>query len=111
MDDEEQEQAPDVEYGLVMPFVAVHSKGGPYDDEAYCAGYEMGQLDELLAAASLRQALGDVLLLDEPMTIRAANREQADLIAMRHGYVAETQLADVEGWAYLRVRPAAGGDG
>lgn len=84
---------PQPEYGLVMPFVAVRSKGGPWDDEAYCAGYEMGRLD-----ATLERDLHV-----EPMTILADNREQADLIAMRHGYVAEVSLSDVEGWAHLRV--------
>lgn len=89
----------ETEHGLVMPFVAVQSRGGPYDDEAYCAGYEMGRLDAILDR-------DDEYPLHEPLAIQAANREQADLIAMRHGYVAEVALSDVEGWAHLRVRPA-----
>lgn len=87
---------------LVMPFVAVATKGGPYDDEAYAAGYEMGRLDVTLER--LAGANADPILIT---TIQADNREQADLIAMRHGFIAETALADVDGWAHLRVRPAA----
>lgn len=44
MSDEEQG------YGLVMPFVSVASKGGPYDDDAYAAGWAMGALDAKLGA-------------------------------------------------------------
>ena len=65
------------EHSLVMPFVVVASKGGPYDDSAYTAGYEMGLLDAALAAAPARHEA----------TVHAANATQADLIAMRHGYV------------------------
>lgn len=64
-------------YDLLMPFVVVTSKGGPFDDDAYVAGYEMGELDVMLAAQPpFHEA-----------TILAANLAQADLIAMRHGYV------------------------
>ncbi len=91
------------EYGLVMPFVAVRSKGGPYDDEAYCAGYEMGRLDAILDRDDPHV---------EPLTILADNREQADLIAMRHGYIAEVTESDVVGWAHLRVSlPLEASDG
>ncbi|MGD9989059.1 hypothetical protein [Pseudonocardia sp.] len=84
---------------LVMPFVVVASKGGPFDDDAYTAGYEMGLLDAALAAGGI--AIGQ-------RTLREENRAQADLIAMRHGYVAEFQHSDVEGWVYMRfTRPEA----
>lgn len=36
------------EYDLVMPFVTVTSAGGPHDDDAYVAGFEMGALDACL---------------------------------------------------------------
>lgn len=64
------------EYGLVMPFVAVASKGGPYGDDAYTAGYEMGILDATLAAKPR----------EHQVTIHTTNKQQADLIAMRRGY-------------------------
>jgi hypothetical protein len=61
---------------LVMPFVVVASRGGRWDDEAYCAGYEMGTLNAALAQRPAR-------LL---MTLQDGNQDQADLVAMRHGY-------------------------
>lgn len=71
---------------LVMPFVAVTSKGGPYDDAAYVAGYEMGVLEGQLSGAhdpvegtSGPPGVGTV------RWIRKANADQVDLIAMKHG--------------------------
>jgi hypothetical protein len=74
---------------LVMPFVAVASNGGLFDDQAYTAGYEMGLLDALLGHS---YSYGQ-----QARTLRAENRAQADLLAMRHGWaVAFTELPD--GW-------------
>lgn len=64
-------------YELVIPFVSLASKGGPHEDQAYVAGYEMGRLD-----AVLEHQRPPVL----DMTIRLDNRHQADLIAMHRGY-------------------------
>jgi hypothetical protein len=72
MADEENE----VEMSLVMPFLPVTSRGGPFDDQAFVAGYEMGRLDEVLRAAPPTHST----------TIRTDNAAQADLIAMQHGY-------------------------
>lgn len=66
-------------YGLVMPFVSVQSKGGPHDDAAYAAGYAMGLLDAELGGS----------VFDQGRAIRIEDRQQADLIAMRHGFIAE----------------------
>jgi hypothetical protein len=74
-------------FDLVMPFVTVTSKGGPHDDDAYTAGWEMGALDSLLEY--------DKPLFHEQY-ILAENATQADLIAMKHGY---------------RVNPIDTGDG
>lgn len=68
-----------IEIDLVMPFVVVASKGGPYDDDSYCAGYEMARLDAALEAGPRHHQV----------TIRTANATQADLIAMHHGYVCQ----------------------
>jgi hypothetical protein len=89
---------PAAEHELVMPFVAVASKGGPYDDGAYCAGYEMGQLDTLLE----RGPRGRL-----ERTIRSANAAQADLIAMQHGYVCTAQPAPEDpDWTLAVFEPA-----
>lgn len=80
-------------FSLVMPFVTVRSTGGPHDDDAYTAGWEMGALD-----AELRCTMPPIL----ERTIHLANARQADLIAMKHGYAIE--LADPQGdWVHMRL--------
>lgn len=87
-DDEADETA---DYGLEMPFLPVASRGGPHDDGAYVAGYEAGRLDALLASCAATMECPDSLLLHEE------NADQADLIAMRHGFIAEVRLPR-DGW-------------
>lgn len=86
----------EVEYGLVMPFVVCTSKGGPYNDDAYVAGWEAGALDMALEFAPLRP--GTIMRL--PQAFHAANRPQIDLIAMKHGLAVEFEDAADE-WVYL----------
>jgi hypothetical protein len=91
----------DREYGLVMPFLPVASRGGPYDDGAYCAGYEMGRLDE-----ALKGALG---VRRVEATIRMANVQQADLIAMQHGYHCTADASDDHpDWTHAIFEPSRG---
>jgi hypothetical protein len=71
--DEEPDESPE----LVMPFVAVASVGGPYDDLAYAAGWEMGALNATLAGR-------DATVMHA--TIKTGNFDQADLVAMNNGY-------------------------
>lgn len=75
---------------LVMPFITVHSAGGPHEDDAYAAGWEMGALDRDLAS-------GD--LVHEERAVRFTCVAQADLIAMRHGYSLTVREHD-ETWAW-----------
>jgi len=91
MDDDEDGQG----YDLVMPFLPVQSNGGPHSDDAYVAGYEMGLLDAQLGKSEFEQG----------RSIHAENREQADLIAMRHGYISEFTSDDGTGWVCMKVRP------
>ncbi len=88
-----------IERGFVMPFVNVTSRGGRYDDEAFTAGWEMGALDALLSDLADRCTSG--LSLDLRKMIHSANAEQADLIAMHHGFQIETEDSEVEGWTHL----------
>lgn len=37
---------------LVVPFIVCTSKGGPYDDDSFVAGYQAGAVDRMLAIAS-----------------------------------------------------------
>lgn len=74
-------------YGLVVPFVAVASVGGPYDDASYVAGYNAGVLDGQLSGWTLPRP-------DRPMPplpidtrwVETENVAQMDLIAMKHGW-------------------------
>lgn len=84
-------------YGLVMPFLPVASRGGPYDDGAYTAGYEMGTLDAALAAHPTAHRT----------TIHSANATQADLIAMHHGYRCHLEPTDYPDWTYATFTPAS----
>lgn len=86
----------DPEYELAMPFLPVRSRSGPHDDDAYVAGYEMGLLDMELRLA--RRVV-------EGRPIRDENAEQADLIAMRHGYRASV-TPQSDGWSWLEVSRA-----
>lgn len=80
------------EYGLVMPFVAVQSKGGPFQDQAYAAGWEMGALHGRLA--QLTPEAGEQ---HHAQMIRIENREQADLIAM-HTQCTAAFTPSGDGW-------------
>lgn len=86
-------------YELIMPFLPVQSKGGPYDDAAYVAGYEMGKLDGDLAQAGAHEPL--------TITVHRDNQEQADLIAMRHGYSTEFRGDNELGWVLLHLQPGS----
>ena len=95
---------PDAEYGLVMPFVVVASKDGPYDDEAYVAGYEAGRLDALLE--KWKDPLSDTVI---PDMFHADNQPQIDLICMRYGLsVGFAESAD--GWVAATYEVAGGPD-
>lgn len=83
-------------YDLVMPFVTVASKGGPHDDDAYTAGWEMGALDAFLSAARP---------VAHKQMIHAVNAEQADLIAMKNGYKACVRSDDDDpDWSWLELQ-------
>lgn len=71
-----------VEYGMVMPFVACATQGGPYDDQSFVAGYQAGQIDQSLAIID-RVGLAGAAVAH---CVYRALLGQLDLIAMRHGY-------------------------
>jgi hypothetical protein len=85
------------EFDLVMPFIAVHSMGGPFDDESFTAGYQMGLMDEALRHGDF---WGRPILTEL--------REQADLVAMSHGaLMAVSEDQPVDGWLWVEF---AGGE-
>ncbi len=76
MDDPEE-----AEHELVMPFVVCSSKGGPYDDSAFVAGYRCGQFDQILGGALGVGGPAECTFPAEPGLV-----PQLDLLAMHHGY-------------------------
>ena len=83
----------EAEFGLLMPFLPVESRGGPFPDDAYVAGWEMGRTDAVLGTAA---ALG--LTPDTGLLIHRENREQVDLLAMHHGFTTEYEPIDGDEW-------------
>lgn len=101
------ELAPDgePEMSLVMPFVVVTSKGGPYDDTAFAAGWAAGEIDRALAAVAGFEVAVDRM-------VPTALVPQIDLIAMRHGYRCESRRDEEysDEWSHLRLTPVSGGE-
>ena len=88
----------DQDYGLVMPFTVTQSHGGPFEDEAFCAGWKCGQLDELASGGAERIIT----------TVLTATVPQVDLIAMRHGYTLEANASDdYPEWTHVEMTKAA----
>lgn len=89
-------------YDLVMPFIACQSNGGPYDDDAYAAGWELGRMAEELERAQENDWRSIIAT-----TIHSANVAQADLLAMRHGFHVTVESQDDE-WASVYFHPRRG---
>jgi hypothetical protein len=70
---------------LAMPFVVCRSQNGPYDDEAFVAGWALACID-----VRLTQCAVDRLPLNVP--VRTPSLPQAELIAMSHGYLTAVEL-------------------
>jgi len=79
-------------YELVLPFVVCASVGGPYEDQAFVAGYQAGQVDRALATVAAVGGLG------LKVTVYAALAKQLDLIAMKHGFVSTTEAVGDPGF-------------
>jgi hypothetical protein len=92
--DEFSELPEDGDYGLVMPFVVVTSKGGPYDDKSFVAGMRLQQLWSILEEkqpASYQQYINAELV------------PQCDLVAMHFGYVTHAEPWDEDpSWVLVK---------
>lgn len=90
------------EYGLVMPFILVTSRGGPYDDHAYVAGWNMGALE---AEMRIARALGTT---PKARYLSPVDEPQVDLLAMRFGFTVTATAHDVD-WTLYEFEPAQEG--
>lgn len=90
------------EYGLVMPFVVCHDQGGPYDPEAFVAGWNAGVIDALLPI--VREHGCTVEKYVDPRLV-----PQLDLIAMRCGYTLTSEPWDEhpDEWTHVTFTPDA----
>jgi hypothetical protein len=80
-------------FGLVMPFTMVMSKGGPYEDKSFTAGYQMG---EIAGKLEMRSIAASTYLIYVDLI------DQLDLIAMRFNYKTEVLYQD-EYWVQVGV--------
>lgn len=81
---------------LLMPFIVVASEGGPYEDAAYSAGWEAGQVDHQAATLAVGGSI--------EATVHVENLPQIDLVAMRRGCTVGQQPVDgYPGWAWVRL--------
>ena len=82
-------------YGLSLPFVCVESVGGPYEDEAFVAGFQVGSIVAALSSASTQY-------LDA--TVRSGVVDQLDLAAVAHGYqmTREAWSEAPEEWTFVK---------
>lgn len=93
MSDETLDQpADDDAMELVMPFLVVASHGGPYDDDAFAAGWQAGEIDRTLRTAAAIAAT----VVEFPI-VHAGLVPQLDLIGMKHGYKV-TAEPTADGW-------------
>lgn len=83
---------PGHDFGLIVPFQVVQSKGGQYDDEAFVAGYQTGEIDTKLAMAAA-VGLPEVKL---PI-VRRALLPQLELHGMRYGYTTMAATQPIPG--------------
>lgn len=66
---------------LVVPFVVCTSKGGPFDDDAFVAGFQCGEVDKALSVAAVAGAT------HVKYTVRTALIPQLELLAMHRGFL------------------------
>ncbi|NUQ95804.1 MAG: hypothetical protein HOY79_04345 [Streptomyces sp.] len=84
------------EYEMVMPIILAKSNGGEFDDAAVVAGMTCGALEQELAIVKALHTLPRERYLDMRLL------EQADLIAMKHGYVMKRgEIDEPSGWQVI----------
>ena len=85
-------------YDLVMPFVVCRSRGGPYDDQAFTAGWWCGQADTTLSAAP-----EECDRLSFSVGVPSLLAPQLDLIAMSRGFTLVHELyGDDDEFMFIR---------
>lgn len=81
MSDDDLDQPESEKYELAVPFIVCQSQGGPFDDDAFVAGFQCGEVDKALTVAAAANATA----VRFP-TARTALVKQFELLAMNRGY-------------------------
>lgn len=79
------------EWELLVPFVVTRSQGGPYDDDSYVAGFELGRI----CGSFLH-----IVSMDCP--VHTGNLPVLDLAAMREGFTMTTLEEIDDTWTQVR---------
>lgn len=85
-------------YALAVPFVVCTSNGGPYDDDAFVAGFQAGTVDQSLK--SIAAAGGDGAVF----TVRTDLVKQLELLAMYRGFPKIEATEIDEEWSTIEFR-------
>lgn len=91
-------------YDLVVPFVICTSQGGPFDDDAFVAGYQCGEIDKTLATVNAAASVGaPSALVSLTWTVRTDLLRQLELVAMSRGfpYMAKEAVDDMPEWTVV----------
>jgi len=71
---------------LVVPFIACTSHGGPFDDDAFVAGFQCGEIDKALA--TLAVTAGSLSTrISARWAVPTALLPQLELLAMNRGFM------------------------
>lgn len=86
-------------WGLVMPFVVTSSQEGPYEDNAFVAGFRCGQIYAQLEADPNRH------ISEFSWTVETALLPQIRLIGMQFGLeVSEVTDTEYASWTRVTLR-------
>ncbi len=85
-------------YSLAVPFIACNSQGGPYDDNAFVAGFQCGEIDRALKA--IEAAGGN----SAEFTVYTPLVKQVELLGMNRGFPVMTAdtFDDTPEWTHVR---------
>lgn len=108
MTDGEHGEHGEVDYDVVMPFIACESQGGPFPDDAFVAGFRCGAVDAMLNLTRAALEAGEGLT-DDVIQCREPELAQLDLIAMRRGFTMDAEPVDDE-WFAITFTRAVGDD-
>jgi hypothetical protein len=96
----DQGEPEEVDHDLVLPFIVCKSKGGPYDDDSFSAGFAIGTLWLQLGSQMNAGIVGRFYQLPSGV-FRNEVLPQVDLIAMHFGLVTHFEPYDDE-WTTVR---------